>query len=442
MAGLSRRAVLRAGAVALAGGVATACGLPRGRSGAAPPGRLHLTLLGQGGGGVGQVGRDLMPLASALAAGYSGATGAAAQVQATAAPDGLSAFMTGTLAGHPPLTADLMLTTPAVRDLFGAANVMTDLDAALGRSGLAAGLYPATLSYCAPGGRQRMIPVFRDPLVVFYNADALARAGVNPPAAGWTADDLLSLCGRLLTQSRGTGLPLANAVGRFDLELLTAFVLGYGGQMLGPSNLPGVSGYVPQFAAPAALLGINALLRLHAFEPAQPAATPQALFAAGTAAFYFGHHAEVADLEAGIGDLFAWGVAPLPGFPVRAAQPVRALGVAALTSDPGRRDAAIAAALFAATPAGQMAAARTGLGVPALRALAASPVWRQSAPQLNNDVFVGQPEADVVLPPALWYIAPQLQAALRAVLAGAPVAQTFTEASTAVEYTLQAWPNF
>jgi len=446
VAALSRRAFLR-GSVAAAGvviggaavSVLGGCGLQGNGSGGA--GAASLTLLGES--GVASAPANLMPVAAALAGGYDAAAGAAAKgvARAAPAPSGLAGYMASLLEGAPPFTTDLMLTTHDVRDLLGAPSLMIDLDAAFQRTGLAAGIYPMVLAYCAPGGRQRMIPIFRDPLVVYYNADAFSRAGVDPPAADWTSANLLFLCGQLLTQSRGAVVPLANVVNVLDIELLAAFVEGYGGQMLAGSGNASVSGYLPRFAEPPAIQGIDALLRLHAFEPARPPAAPLALFAKGTAAMCFGHHRDVARLQAQIADLFAWGVAPLPRFPVRAAQPVRADGLAAVTRNPQRREAAIAVALYAATPDGQLAAARTGIGVPALRALAGSGTWRQAAPHLDNDVFVAQPEADIIVDPALVYIAPQLESAIRAVLAGAPVATTFGEASTAVEFTLQTWPN-
>ncbi len=446
MAAPTRRAVLR-GAIAAAGlavgGMTVAalggCGLLRQGNGG--PSTTTLTLVGESGNPLLSDAPDLMPVGRALAAGYNSAAGAAARIVARVSGTGLTAYMQGLLRGSPPFPSDLMFTTPGVRDLRDASAMMLDLTAALQETGLAAGIYPMVLAYCAPGGQQRMIPIFRDPLVVYYNADAFSRAGADPPAPDWTAAALLQLCGQLLTHFRGTVVPLANVVNVFDLEVLSAFVQGYGGEMLTRSAGPGAHGYVPRFAEPAAIQGIDALLRLHAFEAARPSVSPLALFARGTAAMYFGHHRDIAPLHAQIAGLFSWGVAPLPRFPARAVQPVRADGIAAVTRNPKHMQAAIAVALYGATPAGQLEAARTGVGVPALRALAQSPVWRQGAPYLDNDVFVAQPEADIIVHPALEYVAPQLETAVRAVLAGAPVVTTFREASTAVEFTLQTWPN-
>ena len=442
MAAVTRRTLFR-GAMAAAGlavgvGPAALLGGCGGTSPARGAGALNLTLLGQA---VGSPAADLTPLASALADAYNAAGGVAARVRPQAAEPSLAAYMESLLLGAPPVPADLMLTPPAVRNLLSAPSMMVSLDAALERTGLAGGIYDMVLQYCAPGGRQRMIPIFRDPLVVFYNVDAFSGAGVDPPAPTWTSDRLLWLCGQLLARPRGPVAPLANAVNTFDIEVFTAFVAGYGGRMLSPNANAHVPGFLPRFAEPQAIEGIDALLRLHPYEPPRPEAPPLALFARGDAAMCFGHHSDVRFLQAQIADLFAWGVAPLPRFPQRAAQPVRAEGIAAITRDPANREAAVAVALFAATADGQLAAARTGLGVPASKALASSGLWRQGAPHLDNDVFVANAQADIVLEPALYYIQPELEEALRAALAGAPVATIFGEASTAVELTLQTWPN-
>ena len=450
MPAVTRRSLLRRALsmTAAAGGLAAlaGCGLVAPARLGAPP---DLVLLDPGR-APGAAGPDLGDVARAFAAAYNRAVGSAAHVVVRRPPGSVStdsgaAYMRALLADAPPLAADLLLTTPAVRNLLDAPALMVDLGPALARSGLAAGLYPELLRYGAPGGRQRMIPVFRDPLVLYYNVDAFSRAGVDPPVGTWTIDRLLWLCQKLQTRPAGRMTPLASAVSAFDLELLAAFVRGYGGEMLSPLGGAGgsgpASGYAPAFATPEALLGIDALLQLHPYEPAQPTASPRTLFARGDAAMYFGHHRDVFALRTQIAGLFAWNVAALPRFPQRAAQPVFAEGLAAIARNPAHRIPATAAALYAASPPGQAAMAATGYGVPALRALAGSPTWRQAAPHLHNDVFVADTGADFVVEAALHYIGPQLRAALVAARNGAPVATIFEQASTAVEFTLQTWPN-
>lgn len=449
---VTRRSLLRRALAltAATGGLAAlaGCGLVDPARLGAPP---DLVLLDPGR-APGAAAPDLGDVARAFGTAYNRAVGATARVVVRRPPGSAAtysgaAYMRALLADAPPLAADLLLTTPAVRNLLDAPGLMVDLGPALARTGLAAGLYPELLRYCAPGGRQRMIPVFRDPLVLYYNVDAFSRAGVDPPVGTWSVDRLLWLCQKLQTRQAGRVTPLANAVGAFDLELLAAFVRGYGGEMLSPLGGSGsggsgpASGYAPAFAAPAALLGIDALLQLHPYEPARPTAPPRTLFARGDAAMYFGHHRDVFALRTQIAGLFAWNVAALPRFPQRAAQPVFAEGLAAIARNPAHRIPATAAALYAASPAGQAAMAATGYGVPALRALAGSPTWRQAAPHLHNEVFVADTAADFVVAPALHYIGPQLRAALVAARDGAPVATIFEQASTAVEFTLQTWPN-
>ncbi len=153
-----------------------------------------------------------------------------------------------------------------------------------------------------------------------------------------------------------------------------------------------------------------------------------------------GHHRHVPTLQALIGASFAWGAASLPVFPHGRVQPVQADGVAAVPRDPAKRGIALRLALFTATPEAQYAVAATGSGVPALRALAGSSLWRRSAPHLNNDVFVAYPEADLVVPPPL-HALPELASAMAAVRHGVPAEIAFGQAQTAAELTLATWPR-
>ncbi len=435
-----RRSLLRATAAAA---LAPAAWLQAGcaRRTTPPPldGRLRL-LVGAGKQANGTLSPRLLPSATSLAAAYARAFPRDPVPTVHLAQPSLSSAVDGMLGGRSEGSPDVLVADPSIRNLLYAPALMLDVGAGLRAAGLSAGLYPSLIQFCSPGGREVLVPLFRDPLVVFYNSDALARAGANPPADGWTLADLVRICQQVQLRLVGRAVALAAATRPFNLELLCAFVAGFGGSMLAASPTPRRAGYIPRFATPAALTGIRALHALSVYEPAIPAPSALELFARGGAVLLIGHHRDVATLQARIGAGFAWGAASLPVFPRGRVQPVQADGLAAVPRDPAKRGLALRLALFAATPEAQYAAAATGTGVPALRALAGSTLWRRSAPHLNNDVFVAYPEADLVVPPPL-HALPELAGAMAAMRRGVPAEVAFGQAQTAAELTLATWPR-
>jgi len=426
VAGLTRRAALGLAAGAGLAGVLAGCGLTapsRVVRGPAQP-----VLLAD---------PALVPAAQALAQAYGSQAGAQAAPLVQVADPSLRSAVQQMLQGGSTVAPDLIFATPAVRNLRTAGSMMLNLAPALAGTGIASGLYPACLQYGAAGDRQLILPAFRDPLVVFYNSDALARSGSNPPPVGWTLEAFTLLCQQLRAAPHGLVAPLANATNVFNLELFCAFVVGFGGALLDA----GTVGYAPLFASAQGADACGALAGLHPYEPAAPSAAPRDLFGRGQVALYFGHHSDMAPLQAQIGGLFAWNVAALPLFPVRAARPVQADGLAAVTADPQRRGAATALALFAGTPAAQQALAGTGTGVPALMALAGSALWRTAGPQIDDGAFVGDPADDIVVPLPLHLVAPYLADALAAIVGGYPQYTALVEAATVAQYQLATWQD-
>ncbi len=438
---VSRRSLLRAAAalgLTPAALLQAGCGRRVGRR-QPSDGQLRL-LVGAGRQANGTLSPRLLPSATSLAAAYARAFPKDPVPTVHLAQPSLAGAVQGMLAGRNEGAPDVLVADPSIRNLLYAPALMLDVGAGLRAADLSAGIYPSLLRFCAPGGRQVLVPLFRDPLVVFYNSDALARAGANPPADGWTLTDLVRICQEVQLRLVGRAVPLAAVTRPFNLELLCAFVTGFGGRMLATNPNPRGAGFVPRFASPTALNGIRALNALRAYEPALPPPSAVALFAQGGAALLIGHHRDIPTLQARIGASFAWGAAPLPVFPHGRVQPVQADGVAAVPRNPAKRGIALRLALFTATPEAQYAVAATGSGVPALRALAGSTLWRRSAPHLNNDVFVAHPEADLVVPPPL-HALPELASAMADLGRGVPAEIAFGQAQTAAELTLATWPR-
>lgn len=425
---LRRREVLRI-AAAGAGLLAAGCGL-------VTPSR------GLGGGALAVMSdQALAPAVQAVADAFAASPGAGHKPVVQIAEPSLTEAYTAMLSGSATTTADVSVVTSEVRRTLQAQTLMINLSPSLAQTDLSSRIYPKLLAYGQSSGRQILLPLFRDPLVVFFNSDAFARAGVDPPAMDWTFERFALLCQQLHQRAAGLVAPVANLTNVYDQEILTAFIHGFGGQTLVHNDTQ--SGYVAAFAKPAAVEGVDALVALHPYEPSQPSASarPLDLFAQGKVAMYFGHHRDVFGLMDAIGDAFAWDVAPVPQFPIQRVQPVQADGVAALVGDPDRRAASVALTLFTCTPDAQQAAARTGLGVPALTSLAGASSWRQTALHLNNDVFVAHADADIVVPEPMYFL-PELQDALRAIVRGAVPAYTaLADAATAAYYTLVNWQS-
>ena len=424
---LRRRELLRA-ALAGAGLLGAGCGLvtPSRGLGGAP-----LSMLCDA---------ALAPAVQAVADAFAGSPGGGAKPLVQIAEPSLTETFNAMLSGSAGGASDVSLVTPDVRQTLQATTLMINLAQALAQTDLGSRVYPQLLEYGRSGGRQILLPLFRDPLVVYFNSDAFARAGIDPPAPGWTLDRFELLCEQLHQRATGLLAPVANLTNLYDVEILTAFVQGFGGQtVVRNENRPG---YTAAFARPTAVVGVDRLVALHPYEPPAPPANASALidlFAQGRVAMYFGHHRDVLPLIAAIGEAFAWDVAPLPRFPIKPVQPVQADGIAALAGDPGRRAASVTLALFTCTQEAQEAAARTGLGVPAVPALAGASTWRQTASHLNNDVFVANPDADVVVPEPLYHLS-ELSEALRAIVRGAVPAYTaLADAAMAAQFTLANW---
>jgi ABC-type glycerol-3-phosphate transport system substrate-binding protein len=415
-----RRALLAAAAALASGAAASLLGATTSVRASRPPLPPLTLLVGSG------EGPTEPPFAAAAAAALVRVferQERAAHVQVRTADTALTQLATRMLAGAR-VDADLLLVPPAVRDLPDVGILLHSLTPTVRATGIARGVYPSLLAYSSLGRRLLSAPLFRDPLVVYYNVDAFARAGIPPLPGAWTLAGFQGVC-RALQAARGDGVPhaLANACGHYDPELVAAFLAGFGASLT-PSELDGL-------ASEHAVEAFQALVALHPFEPDPPAASPRDLFAQAGAAMYFGHQRDLTYLSAAIGDLFAWNVAALPRFPRRAAVPVQAQGLGVITPATARRPAATALALFGLTRAAQLAVSPSGAGVPSLEALAGSPLWRVNLPAVDLGVFVRHPEADLVVPPAFSHLGP-LQAALQRCLRGISPAEALAAAREAI----------
>ncbi len=371
-------------------------------------------------------GPNALRIASALTAAY-GSHGQANNIVVQVAEPSLSSILQGTTRNVPSPSYDMVMVTPSVRPLGTLPTLFTNLANPLKGIPGHSQISPALWSNASAEGRLLFAPMMGDPLVVFYNGDALERSGINAPVLEWSLQDFEATCQQVANRLGPDIVPISDVTNSFNPELFTAFVVGFGGQVLSANSQTAL------FAGSQALDGIQALVSLHAFEPLRSSPSGITLFTSGKAVLYFGHLSDVANLATMIGDLFAWNAAPLPTFPVAGAVvPMQSsgIGIGVWTN---RAGTALDFLEYTVSPSGQQVIASVGPGVPALPAVAAT--WHPPSRHLLTASFLPPASAQITVPWALDQL-PQVAAALRAVVAGTSVADAFQAAATEANNTL------
>ncbi|MFF2502640.1 ABC transporter substrate-binding protein [Streptomyces sp. NPDC058067] len=124
--------------------------------------------------------------------------------------------------------------------LPGFAGLMEPLDSHLGKAAVSTdGIEPAALKALERNGKQYALPMDLATMLMYYNKDAFARAGVAEPGAGWTVQDF-EKDAKSLTGKGKTGFGLSFS----DLNSLT-MALTYNGAR------PVTAGGKPQLDDPA-----------------------------------------------------------------------------------------------------------------------------------------------------------------------------------------------
>lgn len=231
-------------------------------------------------------------------------------------------------------------------------------------AGEASAFYPAALTALKDGGRLYALPRDVSNLVVYYNADAFAEAGLPRPRAGWTVSEFAAAA-RALSRP---GAPAARRYGLgFEARPLfwLPWVWSFGGEVLD-------AGGRVRLDEPAAIAGISAYAQLVADGAAPPAAWRAGApmmqrFVEGKVAMVVSGRWSVPALRQGA--RFAWDVAPFPAGPAGSIVDADASGwaISARAQDPER---AWRLVRYLAGPEAARAFAASGLIVPARRAVA------------------------------------------------------------------------
>ena len=359
--------LLLAGAALLAG-----CGGDETTTNAPPSAPITVSLTAEG---------EELALYEEVARAYEEQGGGRVTVNAIAErPDFLARLTSSFAARRPP---DAFLVNHRYVAGYAQRGVLEPLDDRLGDA--ESDYFPVAVDAFRLDDSLYCVPQNASSLVVYYNADAFAAAGVAPPENDWTLDDLRAAAAQLTGDGRhGVGI---------EAEVIRAapFVWSAGGEIVDDTDAPTRF----TFDSPEARRGLEELLSLAAFGPSLKEAEAKPLderFLTGELAMLFSSRRDVPAFRT-IED-FTWDVAPFPGS-------TTVLHTDGWCLPEGERaDAAWEFIRFATGPEGAAILARGGRTVPSLREAAESPAFLESAPPASNQVFVDALERMKRLPTA------------------------------------------
>lgn len=263
---------------------------------------------------------------------------------------------------------------------FAAAGQFEPLGPYLDRSDVIqrADFYPITLESFTWQGEVVCIPQNISSLVVYYNRDLFAAAGVPEPADDWTWDDFLAAAKALTLDSDGDGTTDQFGLGvEPSLYRISPFVWQNGGRIVDDPAYPTQLG-LTRLPSLQALEWFVELQTLHGVVPdrlEEAAIDSETRFVQGSTGMYLNSRRGTPTYRESAA--FDWDIAPLP----RGQQAAGILHSDAycLSAAAKDKDAAWRFIEFANSPTGQAIVARSGRTVPSLIAVAESEAFLDPA---------------------------------------------------------------
>ena len=290
-------------------------------------------------------------------------------------------------AGTPP---DVSLINYRRMAAFAAAGQLEPLGPYLESSDLMApaDFYPITLEAFTWRGDLMCIPQNISSLVVYYNREIFAAAGVAEPADDWTWDDFLAAAQALTRDSDSDGQTDQYGLGvEASLFRLAPFVWQNGGRIVDDPDFPMQLGLTRQ-PSQEALDWFVALQTVHGVVPdrlAEASLDSESRFLAGTTAMYLNSRRGTSTYRESAA--FDWDVAPLP-HGVATAGVLHSDGYC-LSAAAADKAAAWRFIEFANSPEGQTTLTASGRTVPSLMAVAESAAFLDPAtPPARARVFL------------------------------------------------------
>ena len=238
-------------------------------------------------------------------------------------------------------------------------------------------------------GRQVCLPQNVSSLVVYYNADRFAEAGLPLPAEGWTWDDMVRSARALTRDDDGDGTTDVYGLG-VDTEIirLAPLIWSNGGSLVDDEAAPTRF----DFDAPAvtAMQRFIDLRSLHEVTPTDEEAESEDLetrFLNDRLGMLMESRRVVPTLRTI--SSFGWDVAPFPGMRERVS--VLHSDAYCITAGSDAKDASWRFIEFALGPEGQRITAEAGRTVPSLRSVADSDAFLDPAAlPSHSEVFLDQ----------------------------------------------------
>jgi len=345
---------------------------------------------------------------------YRAAGGGPVRLEEVAERDDLVARLsTSIAAGDPP---DAFLLNYRYYGQFEAAGALQPLQSMLDTSDVldAGSFVPAAMNAFRDDGVQTCIPLNASSLVLYYNADLFAAAGLAPPRDDWTWDEMVAAARALTRDVDGDETVDVWGLGvEPQIIRLAPFVWSSGGSIMdegAPSRID--LGSVRAALATQAFLDLRGLHEVVPTEEDAESIDLETRFLGGGLAMLMESRKVVPTFRT-IED-FGWDVAALPRFGRR---PVSILHSDAfcMTARAAEPDAAWTFLEFALGPEGQAIAAQAGRTVPSLRSVAASQDFlTPGGSPSNSRVFLAQLDGVRSVPNvASW---PQIEDAVNALL--------------------------
>ena len=248
-------------------------------------------------------------------------------------------------------------------------------------------IYPTFLNLGRLPGQSGlyMMPFSADAVLMFYNKDMFAKAGLAYPTATWTYQDFLNAAQKLtLRDSSGRVTQWGLDQGLTGWWATYApWLKGFGGGLLTPD------GKHSNLSSPGSIAGLQALANLvlkYKVEPGPTVVFPSDPFISGHAAIGFSVHGAVDGWGQAIGKKFKWDVQVMPAFPNGSRY--NGMGTAGWAVSAGSKNRAAAWDIvkFVGSVQGQTALAKLGVTMPIRKSMLNNPVWK--TPGLNNQAFV------------------------------------------------------
>jgi multiple sugar transport system substrate-binding protein len=329
-------------------------------------------------------------------------TGIDAELLPFADRDDLIVRLSTSIAGGDP--PDLFLMNYRYYGQFAARDALAPVDAYLEGSEAfsAEDFFGTAMTPFQREGRQVCLPQNVSSLVVYYNADRFAEAGLPLPAEGWTWDDMVRSAQALTRDDDGDGTTDVYGLG-VDPEIirLAPLIWSNGGSLVDDEAAPTRF----DFDAPAvtAMQRFIDLRSLHEVTPTDEEAESEDLetrFLNDRLGMLMESRRVVPTLRTI--SSFGWDVAPFPGMRERVS--VLHSDAYCITAGSDAKDASWRFIEFALGPEGQRITAKAGRTVPSLRSVADSDAFLEPAAlPSHSELFLDQiPRLDSVPIVSTW----------------------------------------